>query len=179
MLCGPSDALWAASRRPSTLRLPLADDIIHHSSHKVQHCYYSTRSDGLSPAHVSLPTMLSAITIVLASLVLAQAASSSQQSLTQYANLFIGTASGANGGSGGNMFPGAAVPHAMVKVTKPQDAGLTSLTSPSIGRHRRRHHSPSSRIHIRQFLHHRSVASRCPFLVLHIIISPRHIPHAR
>ena len=36
--------------------------------------------------------------------------------LTSFANLFIGTASGANGGSGGNAFPGAAVPHAMVKV---------------------------------------------------------------
>ena len=37
-------------------------------------------------------------------------------SLTNLVNLFIGTASGANGGSGGNGFPGAAVPHAMVKV---------------------------------------------------------------
>jgi hypothetical protein len=36
--------------------------------------------------------------------------------LTDLVNLFIGTASGANGGSGGNVFPGAAVPHAMVKV---------------------------------------------------------------
>ena len=36
--------------------------------------------------------------------------------LTNLVNLFIGTASGANGGSGGNVFPGAAVPHAMVKV---------------------------------------------------------------
>ena len=36
--------------------------------------------------------------------------------LTDFVNLFIGTASGANGGSGGNVFPGAAVPHAMVKV---------------------------------------------------------------
>ena len=36
--------------------------------------------------------------------------------LTSLVNLFIGTASGANGGSGGNAFPGAAVPHAMVKV---------------------------------------------------------------
>ena len=39
-----------------------------------------------------------------------------QTSLTSFVNLFIGTASGANGGSGGNAFPGAAVPHAMVKV---------------------------------------------------------------
>ena len=39
-----------------------------------------------------------------------------QASFTSLVNLFIGTASGANGGSGGNAFPGAAVPHAMVKV---------------------------------------------------------------
>jgi putative alpha-1,2-mannosidase len=36
-------------------------------------------------------------------------------------NLFIGTASGANRGSGGNGFPGAAVPHAMVKVSVLED----------------------------------------------------------
>ena len=36
--------------------------------------------------------------------------------LTSLVNLFIGTESGANGGSGGNAFPGAAIPHAMVKV---------------------------------------------------------------
>ncbi|EIN04614.1 hypothetical protein PUNSTDRAFT_116292 [Punctularia strigosozonata HHB-11173 SS5] len=36
--------------------------------------------------------------------------------LTSLVNLFIGTASGANGGSGGNAFPGAAIPHAMAKV---------------------------------------------------------------
>lgn len=47
---------------------------------------------------------------------LALTAISSAQNLTDYVNLFIGTASGANGGSGGNMFPGAAVPHAMAKV---------------------------------------------------------------
>ena len=41
---------------------------------------------------------------------------SAQSSLTSLVNLFIGTASGANGGSGGNAFPGAAVPHAMAKV---------------------------------------------------------------
>lgn len=35
---------------------------------------------------------------------------------TSLVNLFIGTASGANGGSGGNAFPGAAIPHAMAKV---------------------------------------------------------------
>lgn len=40
----------------------------------------------------------------------------SAANLTSLVNLFIGTASGANGGSGGNAFPGAAVPHAMVKV---------------------------------------------------------------
>ena len=36
--------------------------------------------------------------------------------LTDLVNLFIGTETGANGGSGGNAFPGAAVPHAMAKV---------------------------------------------------------------
>ncbi|KAI0690299.1 glycosyl hydrolase family 92-domain-containing protein [Cytidiella melzeri] len=51
-----------------------------------------------------------------------------QSPLTTFVNLFIGTASGANGGSGGNVFPGAAVPHAMVKVgidvdTAPRQAG--------------------------------------------------------
>ncbi|KAL4260361.1 Peptide-N(4)-(N-acetyl-beta-glucosaminyl)asparagine amidase [Pleurotus pulmonarius] len=48
--------------------------------------------------------------------------------LTSWANLFIGTASGRNGGSGGNAFPGAAVPHGMAKVgidvdTAPRQAG--------------------------------------------------------
>ncbi|KAF5354327.1 hypothetical protein D9756_007228 [Leucocoprinus leucothites] len=48
--------------------------------------------------------------------------------LTSFVNLFIGTASGANGGSGGNVFPGAAIPHAMAKVgidvsTAPRQAG--------------------------------------------------------
>ncbi|KAF8201195.1 glycosyl hydrolase family 92-domain-containing protein [Mycena galopus ATCC 62051] len=48
--------------------------------------------------------------------------------LTSLVNLFIGTESGANGGSGGNAFPGAAIPHAMVKVgidvsTAPRQAG--------------------------------------------------------
>lgn len=38
--------------------------------------------------------------------------------LTSLVNLFIGTETGANGGSGGNAFPGAAIPHAMVKVLK-------------------------------------------------------------
>lgn len=37
---------------------------------------------------------------------------------TDYVNMFIGTASGANGGSGGNNFPGAAIPHGMVKVSQ-------------------------------------------------------------
>ncbi|KAJ3745146.1 glycosyl hydrolase family 92-domain-containing protein [Lentinula detonsa] len=48
--------------------------------------------------------------------------------LTSLVNLFIGTASGANGGSGGNAFPGSAIPHAMAKVgidvsTAPRQAG--------------------------------------------------------
>ncbi|KII85438.1 glycoside hydrolase family 92 protein [Plicaturopsis crispa FD-325 SS-3] len=47
---------------------------------------------------------------------------------TSLVNLFIGTASGANGGSGGNGFPGAAIPHGMVKVgidvdSAPRQAG--------------------------------------------------------
>lgn len=47
--------------------------------------------------------------------VLAQS-STNGTDLTSLVNLFIGTETGANGGSGGNAFPGAAVPHAMVKV---------------------------------------------------------------
>ncbi|KZP26864.1 glycoside hydrolase family 92 protein [Athelia psychrophila] len=51
--------------------------------------------------------------------------------LVDLVNLFIGTASGANGGSGGNAFPGAAVPHAMAKVgidvsTAPRQAGYVA-----------------------------------------------------
>ncbi|EJD08450.1 uncharacterized protein FOMMEDRAFT_101848 [Fomitiporia mediterranea MF3/22] len=57
---------------------------------------------------------------------------------TDLVNLFIGTASGANGGSGGNAFPGAAVPHAMVKVgidvdTTPRQAGYIADDSPVTG----------------------------------------------
>ncbi|KAK7040737.1 hypothetical protein VNI00_009643 [Paramarasmius palmivorus] len=64
---------------------------------------------------------------------LAQAAN-----LTSFVNLFIGTASGANGGSGGNVFPGAAVPHAMAKVgidvsTAPRQAGYISDNSSITG----------------------------------------------
>ncbi|KAF8193001.1 glycosyl hydrolase family 92-domain-containing protein [Pholiota molesta] len=53
--------------------------------------------------------------------------------LTSLVNLFIGTASGANGGSGGNAFPGAAVPHAMAKVDTrftPQEVGIDVNTTP-------------------------------------------------
>ncbi|KAF8154600.1 glycosyl hydrolase family 92-domain-containing protein [Crassisporium funariophilum] len=58
--------------------------------------------------------------------------------LTSLVNLFIGTASGANGGSGGNVFPGAAVPHAMAKVgidvsTTPRQAGYISDNSSITG----------------------------------------------
>ncbi|THH32410.1 hypothetical protein EUX98_g1756 [Antrodiella citrinella] len=57
---------------------------------------------------------------------------------TSLVNLFIGTASGANGGSGGNAFPGAAIPHAMVKVgidvnTAPRQAGYVSDNSSITG----------------------------------------------
>ncbi|TCD68504.1 hypothetical protein EIP91_010560 [Steccherinum ochraceum] len=57
---------------------------------------------------------------------------------TSLVNLFIGTASGANGGSGGNGFPGAAIPHAMVKVgidvdTAPRQAGYISDNSSITG----------------------------------------------
>ncbi|TFK37101.1 glycosyl hydrolase family 92-domain-containing protein [Crucibulum laeve] len=58
--------------------------------------------------------------------------------LTSFVNLFIGTASGANGGSGGNVFPGAAIPHAMAKVgidvsTAPRQAGYISDNSTITG----------------------------------------------
>lgn len=58
--------------------------------------------------------------------------------LTDLVNLFIGTASGANGGSGGNAFPGAAVPHAMVKVgidvdETPRQAGYIADNSSVTG----------------------------------------------
>ena len=42
--------------------------------------------------------------------------------LTSLVNLFIGTETVANGGSGGNAFPGAAVPHAMAKVRSSKSA---------------------------------------------------------
>ncbi|KAH8091050.1 glycosyl hydrolase family 92-domain-containing protein [Cristinia sonorae] len=62
----------------------------------------------------------------------------SATNFTSLVNLFIGTASGANGGSGGNAFPGAAVPHAMVKVgidvdTAPRQAGYISDNSSITG----------------------------------------------
>ncbi|KAL0581450.1 hypothetical protein V5O48_000604 [Marasmius crinis-equi] len=58
--------------------------------------------------------------------------------LTSLVNLFIGTASGANGGSGGNAFPGAAIPHGMAKVgidvsTAPRQAGYISDNSSITG----------------------------------------------
>ncbi|KAF4610046.1 hypothetical protein D9613_010665 [Agrocybe pediades] len=58
--------------------------------------------------------------------------------LTSLVNLFIGTASGAGGSSGGNSFPGAAVPHAMAKVgidvsTTPRQAGYISDNSSITG----------------------------------------------
>lgn len=43
--------------------------------------------------------------VVLCALIVATEAQS-QTNLTSLVNLFIGTASGANGGSGGNVFPG-------------------------------------------------------------------------
>ncbi|PFH48572.1 glycoside hydrolase family 92 protein [Amanita thiersii Skay4041] len=57
---------------------------------------------------------------------------------TSLVNLFIGTASGAHGGSGGNGFPGAAIPHAMVKVgidvsTAPRQAGYIADNSSITG----------------------------------------------
>lgn len=61
--------------------------------------------------------------IQLLSVVLAAACTSATSSsasnhveLTSLVNLFIGTETGAGGGSGGNAFPGAAIPHAMAKV---------------------------------------------------------------
>ncbi|KAK0437837.1 glycosyl hydrolase family 92-domain-containing protein [Armillaria borealis] len=61
--------------------------------------------------------------------------------LTSLVNLFIGTSTAVNGGSGGNAFPGSAVPHAMAKVgidvnTTPRQAGYiadnSSITSISL-----------------------------------------------
>lgn len=65
-----------------------------------------------------MPTLGKAKTSTLLCLALyAQAISgATTTNLTSLVNLFIGTASGANGGSGGNAFPGAAIPHAMAKV---------------------------------------------------------------
>ncbi|KIJ39487.1 glycoside hydrolase family 92 protein [Sphaerobolus stellatus SS14] len=59
-------------------------------------------------------------------------AAGQNQLLTPFVNLFIGTETGANGGSGGNAFPGAAIPHAMAKVgidvdITPRQAGYISL----------------------------------------------------
>lgn len=63
---------------------------------------------------------------------------SDAQSLTSLVNLFIGTETGANGGSGGNAFPGAAVPHAMVKVRFETARIAESILAPSfLGWHRR------------------------------------------
>ncbi|KAG6856684.1 hypothetical protein H0H87_001899 [Tephrocybe sp. NHM501043] len=61
-----------------------------------------------------------------------------ESKLTSLVNLFIGTASGSGGASGGNAFPGAAVPHAMVKVgidvsTAPRQAGYISDNSSITG----------------------------------------------
>jgi putative alpha-1,2-mannosidase len=61
-----------------------------------------------------------------------------QARLSDYVNLFIGTASGANGGSGGNAFPGAAIPHGMAKVgidvdTAPRQAGYIADNSSVTG----------------------------------------------
>lgn len=57
----------------------------------------------------------------------------SAANLTSLVNLFIGTASGANGGSGGNAFPGAAVPHAMVKVWCRASSKFVRLSFPKVG----------------------------------------------
>ncbi|KAJ8082572.1 hypothetical protein PM082_008427 [Marasmius tenuissimus] len=61
-------------------------------------------------------------------LLVCDAVAGASTNLTSFVNLFIGTASGANGGSGGNAFPGAAIPHGMAKVgidvsTAPRQAG--------------------------------------------------------
>lgn len=58
--------------------------------------------------------------------------------LTSFVNLFIGTSTAANGGSGGNAFPGSAVPHAMAKVgidvsTTPRQAGYIADNSSITG----------------------------------------------
>ncbi|KAI0082118.1 hypothetical protein K474DRAFT_1741752 [Panus rudis PR-1116 ss-1] len=63
---------------------------------------------------------------------------SATTNLTSLVNLFISTASGANGGSGGNAFPGAAIPFAMAKVgidvdTAPRQAGYIADNSSITG----------------------------------------------
>lgn len=58
--------------------------------------------------------------VSLATMAMLSAHLAAAQTLTSLVNLFIGTETGANGGSGGNAFPGAAVPHGMVKVSTPR-----------------------------------------------------------
>ncbi|KAI0339451.1 hypothetical protein BDW22DRAFT_1336332 [Trametopsis cervina] len=72
--------------------------------------------------------MFRTISLIVVVAISATIVAGAQAPLTSLVNLFIGTASGANGGSGGNAFPGAAIPHAMVKVgidvdTAPRQAG--------------------------------------------------------
>ncbi|KAJ6611177.1 glycosyl hydrolase family 92-domain-containing protein [Mycena sp. CBHHK59/15] len=59
-----------------------------------------------------MPPSVSRVLLCFAAL----AAHAGAVELTSLVDMFIGTASGANGGSGGNAFPGAAIPHAMAKV---------------------------------------------------------------
>ncbi|KAF9070156.1 glycosyl hydrolase family 92-domain-containing protein [Rhodocollybia butyracea] len=79
---------------------------------------------------------MKALTVSL--FLLARVHSTYSANLTSLVNLFIGTASGANGGSGGNAFPGSAIPHAMAKVgidvsTSPRQAGYVHDNSTITG----------------------------------------------
>ncbi|KAI5119228.1 hypothetical protein M0805_002154 [Coniferiporia weirii] len=83
-------------------------------------------------------TMLRKVFVLLLLESALAASAASPTNLTSLVNLFIGTSSGANGGSGGNAFPGAAVPHAMVKVgidvdETPRQAGYIADNSSVTG----------------------------------------------
>ncbi|KAJ7472327.1 glycosyl hydrolase family 92-domain-containing protein [Mycena galericulata] len=82
--------------------------------------------------------MAPSVSRILVGLAALTASRANAVELTSLVNLFIGTASGANGGSGGNAFPGAAIPHAMAKVgidvsTAPRQAGYVHDNSSITG----------------------------------------------
>ncbi|KAJ8487577.1 hypothetical protein ONZ45_g14281 [Pleurotus djamor] len=86
---------------------------------------------------LAYPQSLSTVFLAV-SAYLSPVAYAADANLAELVNLFIGTASGRNGGSGGNAFPGAAVPHGMAKVgidvdTAPRQAGYISDNSSITG----------------------------------------------